>query len=147
MKFLMCSMLVTAFGVLLAPCQAGGDPFYNSTWYAQPSPALAWSSQSVMRTDIGGSPFFATGSISSASPTYFVPGYGYTLRRGLQQSYLSDYGTIYFFGMIQPSMVPSGPYSPDNSFPRNFWPGSLHQPWYLPGSPGNFRPFLSPNRL
>ena len=147
MKYLICFIAVTAFCVQLSPCQAGGDPFYYSTWYAQPSPALAWSSQSVMQPDIGAYPFSAIGSISPASPTFFLPGYGYTLQRGMQQSHLSDYGTIYSFGMIQPARMPSGLFSPGNSVPLNTWPGSLHQPWYLPGSPGNFRPFLSPNRL
>ena len=118
MKYLISFIAVTASCVQLTPCQAG-NPFYYSTWYAQPSPVLAWSRQSVMRPDIGAYPFPAIGSISPASPTYFVPGYGYTLRRGVQQSHLSNYSAIYSFGMIRPSMLPSGSFIPGNSVPLN----------------------------
>jgi hypothetical protein len=146
MSRLICVIAVSVFAGLLPACHAGGDPFYYSTWYAQPSPAMAWSSQSVMFNSPNLLPYSTPSATNFGSPRFFHPGYGYVTPRNLFQSGLPDYGVTYSFGIRQPSMSPVGtslngsPYF-QSAGPGNFEAGTLHQPWYLPGSPGNHRQF------
>ncbi len=140
--------------VILPVCRAGGDPFYHSTWYGQTSPQLAWSSQSVIFNHPNSMPYSTLSGTNLGSPRFFHPGYGYVAPSSGFRSGVSDYGVTYAFGMHQPSMSNIGTFGTDPSasvystsqlFPRNaagsVIPGTLHQPWYLPGSPGNHRPF------
>lgn len=122
---------------------AGGDPFYYSTWYAQPSTSLAWSSQSVMRTDSANVSLYSLGSISTTSPRYFVPGYGYVVQRSFATTRWSAYEPTWSYGMIQPSSVSTGLFGTTATTGPGVVPGTLHLPWYLPGSPGNARSPLS----
>ena len=133
---------------LLPACRAGGDPFYYSTWYAHPSPDLAWSSQSVMFNSPNLLPYSTPGATNFGSPRFFHPGYGYITPRNLFRGGLQDYGVTYSFGIRQPLMSPlgtplGGPQLIQPAGSGNFESGTLHQPWYLPGSPGNHRPFQS----
>ena len=145
---------VLSSAMMLSVCQAGGDPFYYSTWYGQSSPQLAWSSQSVMFNHPNSLPYSTLSGTNFGSPRFFHPGYGYVTPSSGFRSGVPDYGVTYTFGMHQPSMTnistfgaeASGSvYSTSQLFPRNaagsVIPGTLHQPWYLPGSPGNHRPF------
>jgi hypothetical protein len=139
---------------LAAVCRADGDPFYYSTWYAQPSPALAWSSRSVTDPLVWGSTLSSWGPIDPGSPRFYYPGYGYLAPRRIFRTSLQDYGVAYGWGSRQPAMSVSGWYPSGGVagfLPGTTWnlppsaaetmTGTLHQPWYLPGSPGNYRPF------
>lgn len=133
---------LTACLYLLPECHAGGDPFYYSTWYAQPSPSLAWSSQSVMLTPTTTVP----GATNFVSPRFFYPGYGYVTPLAMFPGGLPDYGQTYSFGVRQPLLAPVGVLPGGSTVfqptgPGNLQSGTLHQPWYLPGSPGNHRAF------
>lgn len=137
--------LLAAVAVAIVPAvaSADGDRFYHATWYAGSSPSLAWSGRSVLAWDDPVVPMTLPGSIGPTSPRYFRPGYGYlSQQRGF--SGLSGYGTVYAFGMRQPSDIPFSLFDSRNS---SLIPGTLHQPWYLPGSPGNYQPLDPAGRL
>ena len=150
-RFIMGLMAFLTTVCFQATSRAGGDSFYYATWYAQPSETLAWSSQSVMDSHSYSLPNSTMGFANLGSPRYFQPGYGYVTPPGVFSRGFGAYGTNYAFGIVQPSVdytggIGSGIYS------GNIWKsrgaargtsetGTLHQPWYLPGSPGNSRAF------
>ncbi|MDB5335312.1 MAG: hypothetical protein JWN70_931 [Planctomycetaceae bacterium] len=132
----------------------GGDPFYYSTWYSQPSPALSWASASVMPGDRFGPVYSGALPANFDSPLFYQPGYGYVTPASPFRSTLRYYGQGYAYGGLSYGTRPGaflnpgsgiGGYSSigiQNRFGGVNTLGMLHPPYYLPGSPGNDREFL-----
>ena len=133
---------------------AGADPFYYSTWFAPPNPALAWSGASVMPGYSYDRMYSTSGPADFDSPLFFRPGYGYVGPMSPFRSPLRFYDQGYAYGSLRYGTMPGsftnpsegiGGYSAmgiQNRFGGITPTGMLHAPWYLPGSPGNDREFL-----
>ena len=130
---------------------AGGDPFYFSTWYSQPTPAMTWASASVMPNHPYQSAYSLSGPLYTGSPKYFQPGYGYIAPTWAFRSPLRHYGQHYSYGILSygsPYDYATGP-TATGGYGSVFGTtgmgqigglapvGTLHGPWYFPGSPGN----------
>ena len=127
---------------------AGGDPFYFSTWYRQSNLGAGGAAVTVMP---GHHPYQPTysfpGPLYLSSPRYFQPGYGYAVPRSPFRSTLRYYDQYYSFGELNfgaPYGSSSGaPFGGSIGSSGSLTPvGTLHSPWYFPGSPGNDREFL-----
>ena len=117
--------------------QAGGDPFYFSTWYAQSNVgpmSLSSGATSVMPEHSYQAADSSSGSLFASSQKYFQPGYGYATPRGPFRSALRFNDQHYSFGRL----TQGSPYNVGVSCVP-----TLHAPWSLVGSPGNDREFLS----
>ena len=122
---------------LASGAQAGGDPFYFSTWFAQSNVgpvSLSAGATSVMPEHSYQVSDSFSGSLYATSPKHFQPGYGYSTPRSPYRSTLRYYDQHYSFGGLRQGL------NYDLGLPSV---GTLHSPWYLPGSPGNDREFLS----
>ena len=122
---------------LASGAQAGGDPFYDSTWYGQSNVgpmSLSAGAASVMPEHSYRTSDSFSGSLYASSPKYFQPGTGYLTPRSPFRSTLRPYDQNYSFG----GLTQGRPYTLGLDSV-----GTLHSPWYLPGSPGNEREFLS----
>lgn len=122
-----------------APCSAGGDPFYYSTWYAQSSAMPAWMPPSVMHGVGDVSTIYSQGPIAPMSPRYYLPGYGYAVPQRISALRMSAFQPTWSYGVLQPSSVSAGIFGTSGSAGYTVVPGTLHLPWFHPGSPGNFR--------
>jgi hypothetical protein len=146
--------LATAYLTLSGQVCLGADPFYYSTWYSQPNPALSWSSASVMSVDRFGPAYPGAWPTNFDSPLYYQPGYGYVAPAWPFRSSLRYYQQGYSFGDLSYGPRPSAYVDPtaqingysaigvQNRFGGVNNLGLLHAPYYLPGSPGNDREFL-----
>lgn len=136
--------------------RAGGDPFYYSTWYGQSNLGAGGSAASVMPNHPYQPTYSFSGPLYPSSPKYFQPGYGYVTPRWPFRSTLRYYDQNYSFGGLSygsPYDYATGP-STSGGFGSVYGTtgigqtgglapvGTLHSPWYFPGSPGNDREFL-----
>jgi hypothetical protein len=134
-RLMVCKFFLLTHLVSLA-CFAG-DPFYHSTWYAQPSLELTWSSQSVLSADRWQSPVIP-GPVGYYSPRNFRPGYGYI--GSIPGVYWPTYEPHWSHGVLQPLHTSDSFLDRTNSYGvSTVLPGTLHHPWHFPGSPGNSR--------
>jgi hypothetical protein len=151
---LVCVMVAGAcFAISNQTCSAA-DPFYYSTWYAQPSPGLTWAGSSVMPGYARDSIYSSYGPVNFNSPLFYQPGYGSVGPSSPFRTTLRYYDQGYAFGSLRYGTMPGSYFNPSsglggyssigisNRFGGITTPGMLHPPWYLPGSPGNDREFL-----
>ena len=153
----MTKLWALGFYLLLADtCQAAGDPFYYSTWYAGSSPGTSWSSASVMQNHPYQTTYSFSGPLYPSSPKYFQPGYGYVVPTWPFRSTMRYYNQNYSFGALSYGSPYDSAIGPNASggFGSVFGTtgsgltgglttvGTLHSPWYFPGSPGNDSEFL-----
>ena len=152
------TLLLVASLCALSPCVAcaGGDPFYYSTWYGQPTSATTWAGASVMGNHPYQAGYSLSGPLYPHSPKYFQPGYGYIAPAWPFRSTLRFYDQHYSFGAFRETSPPNYAINPmaTSGFGSAFGVtgdgqigglapvGTLHAPWYFPGSPGNEREFL-----
>ncbi len=147
MKSFLTGFIITAVVFASNDCFADGDPFYYSTWYAQPSPVLSWSSASVMQFGRPGLLMNSIDGLSRTSPRFYTPGYGYIGVAPNSMLHRGAYEPTWSYGVIQPAHVSRGIFGPSDRIGPTVLPGTLHQPWYLPGSPGNsMSPLATPSR-
>lgn len=145
-------VLFTCINVSGGTC-SGADPFYYSTWYAPPAPALTWAGTSVLHgypRDV----YSSFGPANFDSPVFFQPGYGAVAPVSPFRTTLRYYDQGYAFGSLRYGTPPGlflnpaaeiGGYSAigiKNRFGGITPIGVVHSPWYLPGSPANDREFL-----
>lgn len=147
-------MIAVAYFSLAGNVCVGADPFYYSTWYSQPSPALTWSSATVMPVDRFDRLYSGAWPANFDSPLYYQPGYGYAAPAWPFRSTLRYYEQGYAYGTLSYGTRPGafldpsagiGGYSAlgvQNRFGGINPIGMLHAPYCLPGSPGNDREFL-----
>jgi hypothetical protein len=151
--------LVLAAGVCVGMAgidRAGGDPFYFSTWYGQSNPGAGGPAASSMPDHPYQATYSFSGPLYPSSPRYFHPGYGYVVPRSPFRTTLRYYDQHYSFGGLSygsPYDEARGPVG-GGGFGSVFGTagsgriggqapvGTLHGPWYFPGSPGNDREFL-----
>lgn len=91
------------------------------------------------------------GALDTPSPRFFQPGFGYASPRIRFAPSQFQYSPLSSFGMTSPQSPYSTGFggslslpgsSPLSRYGLDLWTpgaGTLHAPWYLPGSPGNYR--------
>ena len=129
---------------------------YASTWGSTaPAWPSVWYAASAPQVHPYQSSYNFSGPLNPQSPRYFQPGYGYSVPMSPFRSSLQTYSQNYAFGTVaygSPGHSVYGPSAGDDLgtlFGTTSTgltgglssPGSLHSPWYFPGSPANDRAF------
>lgn len=129
---------------------------YSSTWGSTaPAWPSVWYAASAPQAHPYLSSYNFTGPLNPTSPRYFQPGYGYSVPMSPFRSSLQFYSQNYAHGMVAYGSPGHSVYGPSFGSDQGSLfgttstgltgglssPGSLHSPWYFPGSPANDRAF------
>lgn len=141
-KWLFAILVSTITFTSAGSAMAEGDRFYHSTWYATPSKNYEWLSQSVVHSERWRGAY-DVGPYSTYSNRSYYPGFGYAGNAMRSWRTGIAYEPTWSYGILQPYHTSNGIIDTNGTLAPTVIPGTVHLPWYFPGSPGNARSSLT----